>query len=438
MKKNRRQILTGLSATGAGVIGLQYYSTPALAAEGSTANNPNTIEHSSGALSSLKVKETDFSLSTFEWSNLGSGDHQINVTFSAKLSDEPSFEQVSTGSFTVDGDSGSGFSSWDSNPFPVNIIANTSISASEFASNTVGSTSTTGVDLKVEFSTGEVSASAETSFDVGVKKISTVSTPHSSAPSKSYSTILSEMDGDGSSGNPYIITNDHELQAIEGGKGAYYVLGNDIDASQTDQWSNGGFNPVGYDNIEEQFHGSLNGKGHVIKGITIDSGDQTGVFGYVSGYYGPAHIQNIGLEDFTVTGDKFDTGGLIGVLENAVLENVYAVNGTVTGDESNRLGGVVGLARNGDEPNTKFENVYAANVTLDVPQGGNMLVGRNNNNSYSLNNLYWAYDGADLSSSPGTGLTTSEIQGSSASSNMSGFDFTNTWKTVSGDYPELR
>jgi hypothetical protein len=30
------------------------------------------------------------------------------------------------------------------------------------------------------------------------------------------------------------------------------------------------------------------------------------------------------------------------------------------------------------------------------------------------------------------------MQGSSASSSMSGFDFTSTWSTVEGDYPELQ
>jgi hypothetical protein len=30
------------------------------------------------------------------------------------------------------------------------------------------------------------------------------------------------------------------------------------------------------------------------------------------------------------------------------------------------------------------------------------------------------------------------MQGSSASSSMSGFDFKDTWSTVEGDYPELQ
>jgi hypothetical protein len=30
------------------------------------------------------------------------------------------------------------------------------------------------------------------------------------------------------------------------------------------------------------------------------------------------------------------------------------------------------------------------------------------------------------------------MQGSSASSNMNTFDFTSTWSTVEGDYPELQ
>lgn len=38
-------------------------------------------------------------------------------------------------------------------------------------------------------------------------------------------------------------------------------------------------------------------------------------------------------------------------------------------------------------------------------------------------------------SSPGTELAKSEMQGSSASSNMSKLDFTNTWSTRTEDYP---
>jgi len=38
----------------------------------------------------------------------------------------------------------------------------------------------------------------------------------------------------------------------------------------------------------------------------------------------------------------------------------------------------------------------------------------------------------------GAGLTTPQIQSNSAYSNMNGFDFTNTWRTVTGNYPKLQ
>lgn len=47
------------------------------------------------------------------------------------------------------------------------------------------------------------------------------------------STILSQTDGDGTEGNPHIITNYVELQSIQAQPRAYYTLGNDIDASSS-------------------------------------------------------------------------------------------------------------------------------------------------------------------------------------------------------------
>ena len=53
--------------------------------------------------------------------------------------------------------------------------------------------------------------------------------------------------------------------------------------------------------------------------------------------------------------------------------------------------------------------------------------------------LYWDSDiGPNATSGDATSLTTSEMQGSSASSNMSNFDFTNVWTANSGSYPELQ
>jgi len=49
--------------------------------------------------------------------------------------------------------------------------------------------------------------------------------------------ILENMDGDGSSDSPYVITTISELQAIEAEPTASYILGNDINAAQTQLWN---------------------------------------------------------------------------------------------------------------------------------------------------------------------------------------------------------
>lgn len=54
--------------------------------------------------------------------------------------------------------------------------------------------------------------------------------------------------GDGSSGDPYLISNVSHLQDMFNDLDAHYEIINDIDASNTSQWNNSkGFKPVGYD-----------------------------------------------------------------------------------------------------------------------------------------------------------------------------------------------
>jgi hypothetical protein len=64
------------------------------------------------------------------------------------------------------------------------------------------------------------------------------------------------------------------------------------------------------------------------------------------------------------------------------------------------------------------------------------------NNQGTVSNSYWDTEATGQSSSAvlpdSNGLTTSQMQGSSAEGNMDEFDFTSTWSTVEGDYPELQ
>jgi len=162
-----------------------------------------------------------------------------------------------------------------------------------------------------------------------------------------------------------------------------------------------------------------------------------------------------------VTGGDNNVGGLVGVNSNGTVSNSYST-GNVTGNKW--VGGLVG-----ENYGTVSNSYSTGNVTGNERVGG--LVGKNNegtvSNSYSTGNVtgesdrvgglvgynfgdvsnsYWNSDSTITENSTdvstdntkaGVPLTTSQMQGSSASSNMN-FEFTSTWSTVTGDYPELQ
>jgi hypothetical protein len=132
-----------------------------------------------------------------------------------------------------------------------------------------------------------------------------------------------------------------------------------------------------------------------------------------------------------VSGELYDVGGLVGSNNGSTISNSYST-GNVTGEEE--VGGLVGENDNG----TVSNSYSTGNVTGDITVGG--LIG--NSSSGSVSDSYWDINSTGQSSSAGlpdiNGLTTSEMQGSSDSINMSGFEFTDTWSTVEGDYPELK
>jgi hypothetical protein len=65
------------------------------------------------------------------------------------------------------------------------------------------------------------------------------------------------------------------------------------------------------------------------------------------------------------------------------------------------------------------------------------LVGTNDG---SVSDSYWDTETSTQSTSAGytTGLTKVDMTGSAAETNMVNLDFTDTWSTVEGDYPELQ
>ncbi|ALG74230.1 hypothetical protein AL072_24980 [Azospirillum thiophilum] len=143
-----------------------------------------------------------------------------------------------------------------------------------------------------------------------------------------------------------IIGNTHQLQLMGMDPSAAYTLATDIDARDTGassaagMWrisgNQSGFAPVG--DSQQPFTGSLDGGGHVIRGLTFastDTGAKLGLFGVVGT---AGSIRDIGLTDVTITGTGAQAGSLVSE-NNGTIVNAYAT-GTVTGGGG--VGGLVG------------------------------------------------------------------------------------------------
>ncbi|WP_254807818.1 PQQ-binding-like beta-propeller repeat protein [Natronosalvus amylolyticus] len=315
-----------------------------------------------------------------------------------------------------------------------------------------------------------------------VSVASTFSDPSPEAPDD-VDAVLDAMDGDGTPEDPYVIKDDHDLQAMNADPDAHYVLGSDIGASLTGQWNDGdGFEPVG--DSFDGFTGHFDGAGHTINGLTIDGSMDVGLFSQNGGM-----IENVHLEDVDITGST-PTGALAGRNTDTGEIHRASSSGDVTGT-TNRAGGLVGSNQGNVTQSFSSADVFLqSNVfnggglagqndgtisqsyaTGDVTgawgsQGLGGLVGQNGGdviNSYatgtvdgssdngglvayqigSVTGSYWDIDatGQSTASSDGdydgvTGLETTEMIGDAAGENMSALDFETTW-LLTESYPEL-
>lgn len=151
-------------------------------------------------------------------------------------------------------------------------------------------------------------------------------------------TSTSFSSGNGTEGNPYIISNGADLkyfkELIEGEDSAlyrdkYYELGQDIDLGEKD------FEAIGSSKETENiFSGTLNGNGYSIKNVNIisDADDNTRVYGLFT-YLKDATITNIQVENLNIIPlgqEKYIVGSLAGkTLDNTVITNVSITNSRI-------------------------------------------------------------------------------------------------------------
>ena len=142
-------------------------------------------------------------------------------------------------------------------------------------------------------------------------------------------------EGDGTVGNPFVITNLEQLNQTRHHLSSNFMLANNIDASETENWDGGkGFQPIGNDT--DPINGIFDGNGHIISGLFVNHSytDNVGLFGYTSV---TAVIKNIGLEDVGISGEN-NVGGLVGFNRGTITQS-YAT-GDVSGEDT--VGGLVG------------------------------------------------------------------------------------------------
>ena len=195
---------------------------------------------------------------------------------------------------------------------------------------------------------------------------------------KANAQIFAQFAGNGTSWNPYQITNVTDLQNLslivcsgygDSTSGRYFKLMNDINLQ------NIGWTPIGRldynDPLSYYFRGHFDGNGKVIRNLTCITGgnDITGLFHTLDG----AIVENLGVENCNMTSNN-TVGGLAGCSQrNTYISNCY-VTGNIKGTKY--TGGLVGYASSCTYiSNCYFSgNVSAVGYSLGHSVGG--LVGR--------------------------------------------------------------
>ena len=205
---------------------------------------------------------------------------------------------------------------------------------------------------------------------------------------------LDDLEGEGSSEEPYVLTNASELQAMEDELDAHYELGEDIDATETEDWFDGaGFDPIG--DGATSFTAEFNGNGFRISNLTIDRQEEeyVGLFGRTSG----ASIDDVRLKQVSIHGDE-RVGGLAGMFDSGSATNA-SVSGQITA-ENRTVGGLIGHANDADLINRLAATGTVTSKSPEGAEGVGGLIGRSSGGSDVRN----AYTNTTVSGSHAGGI----------------------------------
>lgn len=219
--------------------------------------------------------------------------------------------------------------------------------------------------------------------------------------------------GVGTESEPYVINNASQLsefaKSVDNGEnylGKFIILGADIDLTGTENWNPIGAEGTANKNLDKIFAGNFDGRGHIIKGLTIITNEDSpyteesnvGLFSTISS---TAKVSGIKLENVNikVAGEKaVRAGGITGdITSNAVSGtdgharvDSCSVSGSVSAKTDAAMamtGGVVGRAAgNATVSNCiSYVEVYSASGSKIAYGGG--IVSMSGNDTYVLNCL---------------------------------------------------
>ena len=200
---------------------------------------------------------------------------------------------------------------------------------------------------------------------------------------------LEDFDGEGTEESPYVVTTVEELQAVNQDLDAHYILGNDIDASDTKNWNAGaGFEPIGDgdygDRTRNSFEGTFRGQGYTIIGLAINRPSETyaAPFGDISG-----SVTDVKFENVEIRSDNSMVGGVAG--HNRGEISSVSVSGSVMG-EDRWTGGLVGRT-------AKDATIDRSMADVKVIGGNHVggLVGENRESTISKSYAIGEVEGAE-------------------------------------------
>lgn len=186
-------------------------------------------------------------------------------------------------------------------------------------------------------------------------------------PASEYGNDVSEgFDGEGTENAPYLIKNASNLMKLASSVNSgnsyantYFELGDNIDMTGE------AFEPIG--NQNNHFSGKFDGKGFIVKGVSVNADSYLGLFGYIEN----AYINDVGMEDAYITGSSH-LGGIAGHSQNSIITNCFT-RGHTNGNDC--VGALVGYSGEGTVIQNCFSSMQHTKYQIYGSVGG--LVGYN-------------------------------------------------------------